>query len=233
LQVGCTGIVSAHDLMAAFYKISQEGDHDYLFKSKVVGADSKSGGYEISIENAQGELEKVSTEWVINAAGLESDMVAQMLGGDYPTLRYSKGCYYKLSSKWRGAFNHLVYPLPDKKHGSLGIHLSFDESQMVKLGPSAHWIQDRTEDYDVEENLLDQFFTEGHRYIPGLEKEDLSPDFAGIRPKIWLNENPMSDFYISHEADKGYPGWVNLIGIESPGLTASIAIGEDVATWII
>ena len=233
LQVGCTGIVSAHDLMAAFYKISQEGDHDYLFKSKVVGADSKSDGYEISIENAQGELEKVSTEWVINAAGLESDMVAQMLGGDYPTLRYSKGCYYKLSSKWRGAFNHLVYPLPDKKHGSLGIHLSFDESQMVKLGPSAHWIQDRTEDYDVEENLLDQFFTEGHRYIPDLEKEDLSPDFAGIRPKIWLNENPMSDFYISHEEGKGFPGWINLIGIESPGLTSAIAIGEDVATWII
>jgi len=231
--VGCTGIVSAHDLMAAFYKISQEGDHDYLFKSKVVGADSKSDGYEISIENAQGELEKVPAEWVINAAGLESDMVAQMLGGDYPTLRYSKGCYYKLSSKWRGAFNHLVYPLPDKKHGSLGIHLSFDESQMVKLGPSAHWIQDRTEDYDVEENLLDQFFTEGHRYIPGLEKEDLSPDFAGIRPKIWMNENPMPDFYISHEEGKGFPGWINLIGIESPGLTSAIAIGEDVASWII
>ena len=80
---------------------------------------------------------------------------------------------------------------------------------------------------------MDQFFTEGHRYIPDLKKEDLSPDFAGIRPKIWLNENPMPDFYISHEADKGYPGWVNLIGIESPGLTASIAIGEDVVTWII
>jgi len=84
----------------------------------------------------------------------------------------------------------------------------------------------------VEELLLNQFHDEGRRYIRGLKKEDLSPDYAGIRPKIWMNENPMPDFYISHEKDKGFPGWVNLIGIESPGLTSAIAIGEDVATWI-
>jgi len=71
-----------------------------------------------------------------------------------------------------------------------------------------------------------------HKNIKGLKKEDLSPDYAGIRPKIWMDDNPMPDFYISHEEDKGYPGWINLIGIESPGLTASIAIGNDVASWI-
>ncbi|MBT3478292.1 MAG: NAD(P)/FAD-dependent oxidoreductase [Candidatus Marinimicrobia bacterium] len=232
LFVGCTGIVSAHELMASLYKKSQDSDHDYLFKSRIVDAEKTNDGYELAIENPQGEVEKVSTQWVINAAGLESDIVAEMLPHDTPSLRYSKGCYYKLSSKWRGAFNHLVYPLPDAAHGSLGIHLSFDETQMPKLGPSAHWMNDRQENYDVEELLLNQFHDEGRRYIRGLKKEDLSPDYAGIRPKIWMNENPMPDFYISHEKDKGFPGWVNLIGIESPGLTSAIAIGEDVATWI-
>ena len=232
LYIGCTGISSTHDLMAAFYKISQENDHDYLFKSQIIDVQKVDSGYELNIENAQGETEKALSQWVINAAGLESDLVANMIDEDSPSLRYSKGCYYKLSSKWRGAFEHLVYPLPDEKHGSLGIHLSFDETQMMRLGPSADWVDGKEENYDVEEYLLDQFFSEGCQYIRGLEKEDLSPDYAGIRPKIWMDENPMPDFYISHEKDKGYPGWINLIGIESPGLTSAIAIGEDIASWI-
>ena len=232
LYIGCTGIISTHDLMAAFYKISQENDHDYLFKSQIIDVRKVDSGYELNIENAQGKIEKVISQWVINAAGLESDLVAQMIDENSPSLRYSKGCYYKLSSKWRGAFKHLIYPLPDEKHGSLGIHLSFDETQMMRLGPSADWVDGKEENYDVEEYLLDQFYSEGCQYIRGLEKEDLSPDYAGIRPKIWIDENPMPDFYISHEQKKGFPGWINLIGIESPGLTSAIAIGEDIASWI-
>jgi len=232
LYIGCTGIISTHDLMAEFYKISQENDHDYLFKSRVIDVRQSNDSYELDINNAQGEIEKVVSQWVINAAGLESDLIAHMVKKDFPRLRYSKGCYYKLASKWRGAFKRLVYPLPDKKHGSLGIHLSFDETQMMRLGPSARWVDGKEENYDVEENLLDQFYSEGCQYIRGLEKEDLSPDYAGIRPKIWIDENPMPDFYISHEQEKGFPGWINLIGIESPGLTSAIAIGEEVASWI-
>ena len=233
LYVSCAGIVSAHGLMTAFYKHSQTNDHDYLFKSRVVGAKQLSEGYELEIENANGEIEQVSCDWVINASGLESDLVAQMLGENFPSLKYSKGCYFKLGSKWRNVFKHLIYPLPDKAHGSLGIHLTLDETQSVKLGPSAHWIDRRKENYDVEPSLIDQFYNEGKLYIKDLQKDDLSPDYAGIRPKIWMNDNPMPDFYISHEEDKGYPGWINLIGIESPGLTASIAIGDDVASWVI
>jgi len=232
LHVGCTGIISTHDLMAKFYKISQENDHDYLFKSQIIDVRQVDSGYELNIENARGEIEKALSQWVINAAGLESDLVANMIDEDSPSLRYSKGCYYKLSSKWRGAFKHLIYPLPDEKHGSLGIHLSFDETQMMKLGPSANWVNGKEENYDVEEDLLDQFYSKGCQYIRGLEKEDLSPDYAGIRPKIWVDNNPMPDFYISHEQEKGFPGWINLIGIESPGLTSAIAIGEDIASWI-
>ena len=232
LHVGCTGIVSTHDLMAKFHKISQENDHDYLFKSRIIDVRQVDSGYELNIENARGEIEKALSQWVINAAGLGSDLVAHMVDKDFPHLRYSKGCYYKLSSKWRGAFKHLVYPLPNEKQGSLGIHLSFDETQMMRLGPNADWVDGKEENYDVEESLLDQFFSEGCQYIRGLEKEDLSPDYAGIRPKIWIDENPMPDFYISHEQEKGFPGWINLIGIESPGLTSAIAIGKDIASWI-
>jgi len=139
LYVGCTGIISTHDLMAAFYKISQENDHDYLFKSQIIDVRKVDSGYELNIENARGETEKALSQWVINAAGLESDLVAQMIDENSPSLRYSIGCYYKLSSKWRGAFKHLVYPLPNEIQGSLGIHLSFDKTQMMRLGPSADW----------------------------------------------------------------------------------------------
>ena len=103
---------------------------------------------------------------------------------------------------------------------------------MMRLGPSANWTDGKEENYDVEEYLLDLFYLEGCQYIRGLGKEDLSPDYAGIRPKILMDGNPMPDFYISHEQKKGFPGWINLIGIESPGLTSAIAIGKDIASWI-
>ena len=91
---------------------------------------------------------------------------------------------------------------------------------------------DKKEDYDIDDNLIDLFYNEGKLYIKDLEKNDLSPDYSGIRPKVWIDGNPMPDFYINHEEDKGYPGLINLIGIESPGLTASLAIGNNVVEMI-
>jgi L-2-hydroxyglutarate oxidase LhgO len=84
----------------------------------------------------------------------------------------------------------------------------------------------------MDESLLNHFFEEASKYIIGLNKEDLSPDFSGIRPKIKNDALSFEDFYIAHESEKGFPGWINLIGIDSPGLTSAIAIGEDVAAWI-
>ena len=230
LFVGCTGIMSAHEFMAVMQRISAEKEHDYLFMSEVVGIDQIRDGYKVDICNPDGDIEHVTAAWVINAGGLHSDMIAQMLGEEesFPKLKYSKGCYFKLSSRWRGQFRHLVYPLPDEKLGSLGIHLSFDQTQTVKLGPSAHWLDDKVENYDVEEALLALFHAGAAQYIKNLSIEDLTPDFAGIRPKIYHENNPLPDFYISHEKEKGFPGWINLIGIESPGLTAALAIGENV-----
>ncbi len=110
-----------------------------------------------------------------------------------------------------------------------GVHQGVDQVGMF----SHHDMVEMNRRYRIEHDLMGYEAEEFIGKRSNMKKEDLSPDFAGIRPKIWLNENPMPDFYISHEADKGYPGWVNLIGIESPGLTSAIAIGEDVASWII
>jgi L-2-hydroxyglutarate oxidase LhgO len=189
--------------------------------------------YTVHLRNPQGETETVTSNWVINSGGLQSDIIAEMMNETvFPTLTYSKGCYFTLSSKWKNAFNHLIYPLPDKSKGSLGIHVSFDKDGRIKLGPSAEWLNEKIEDYIVNPYLINSFFKEGKTYINELELSDLTPDYSGIRPKIGTPENPYSDFYINHEINKGFPGFINLIGIESPGLTASIAIGEDVAKWI-
>ena len=232
LYIGCTGIISVHELMSALCSESQKNDHDYLFKSKVVGLKQLESGYNIDIQNSLGEIEQIECDWIVNAAGLESDFIAELISNDFPKIKFVKGCYFKLSPKWRGAFKKLIYPLPDKEHGTLGIHLTLDESGSVKLGPSAHWIENKKEDYDIDYNLIDLFYNEGKLYIKDLAKNDLSPDYSGIRPKVWIDENPMPDFYINHEEDKGYPGLINLIGIESPGLTASLAIGNNIVEMI-
>jgi len=235
LFVGCTGILSAHDLMASFYNESNQIDHDYLFKTELKECDHSNGRYTLHLLNPQGGMETVTSDWVVNAGGLQSDIIASMLNhnqNDFPKITYSKGCYFSLSSKWRNAFSHLIYPMPDNTQGSLGIHISFDQNMTTKLGPSIEWMETRVEDYTVINNLNMTFFEEAKTYIKGLELSDLTPDFSGIRPKISTPENPYADFYIQNEQDRGYPGWINLIGIESPGLTASIAIGEDVARWI-
>ena len=233
LKVNCTGIISAHDLMTSLYNKSKNFDHDYLFKSKVLGIQKNSDLYKIDIENYYGEIEKLNCKWVINAAGLGSDIIGNLLGLTIPSLKFLKGSYFKLSSKWRGKFEHLVYPLPNKKYGSLGIHLTIDADQMARLGPNADWIEDRIEDYNVKEELHEKFFEEGSKYIQGLKLNDITPDYAGIRPKILVDNNSMPDFYIEHEDKKGFPGLINLIGIESSGLTASLSIGDYIADIII
>ena len=233
LHIGCTGIVDSHGLMNVLYNKSIKSDHDYLFMSSVIDSKKIKKGYSISIVNSLGEKENVTSFWVVNCAGLNSDVIANQLAYENkkPIISFSKGCYFKISSKWKNRFNRLIYPLPDKKNDALGIHLSFDKNGYARLGPSAHWLNTKEEDYNVDDGLTDLFFHAATRYINGLDKNDIYPDFAGIRPKLKMH-NGNSDFYISHEKDNGYPGYINLIGIDSPGLTSSIAIGNDIASLI-
>lgn len=235
LFIQSTGIISAHELMSAFNRISASAGHDTLFMSSVKNVEkTASGTYEITIVEHGSTESSVTANWVVNAAGLHSAAIAELaMGGAAPSLRFSKGEYFRLSSKWRNEFSHLVYPLPDIEHDSLGIHLSFDQSGSAKLGPSAVWMETLQEDYSVNETLINTFFQEAQRYIPELKIDDLSPDYSGIRPKFFPKNQNQSDYYIQHEEDRMLKGWINMIGIDSPGLTAAISIGEDIADWII
>ena len=232
LKVDCTGIFSAHDLMSNLYQESLNYEHDYLFKTEIINIEKKTNGFVTEIKNYFGEIEKVDSTWVINAAGLNSDIIGSFFSINVPKLKFLKGSYFKLSSKWKNKFDRLIYPLPNKEHGSLGIHLTIDADGMARLGPSAEWCFKREENYQVDESLINKFYEEGVKYIPDLKIDDLTPDYSGIRPKIHLQEDSMPDFYIKHEIDNDLFGFINLIGIESPGLTGSLAIGEDIAKVI-
>lgn len=174
--------------------------------------------------------ETIRARYVINAAGLGAERLAAAAGIDTDEAGYRlhpcKGEYFKLRSRWK--ISHLIYPVPTQR--SLGIHLSFDLSGRLRLGPSAEYVEEI--DYAVDESHREHFYQAASRYLPALAPEDVSPDFAGIRPKLQGPGEPMRDFVIAEESGRGLPGWVNLIGIESPGLTSCLAIGQYVAALL-
>jgi len=229
-----TGIIDSHGLMNSFYNESVNINHDYLFKSELIGCSKINRGYEIHLKTPATSTEIVKCDWIINASGLNSDLIAHKIMGNQitPSLVYSKGYYFSLNNKWHNKFSHLIYPIPDKDQHSLGIHISFNKKGHVKLGPDAHFLKNRNENYSMDESLLHIFYKAALQYIPNLNIEDLSPDYSGIRPKINSKGYTFQDFYIQHEIENSFPGLINLIGIDSPGLTSAIAIGEDIASWI-
>ncbi|MDR3685181.1 MAG: FAD-dependent oxidoreductase, partial [Geothrix sp.] len=143
--------------------------------------------------------------------------------GSVPPRHLSKGNYYSLSGA--APFSRLVYPIPAQ--GALGVHLTLDLGGQARFGPDVEWI-DR-ESYDVDPRRADSFYAEVRKYWPGLPEGALQPAYAGIRPKLHGPGETAPDFLIQREADHGLPGLVNLFGIESPGLTACLALAEEAA----
>jgi L-2-hydroxyglutarate oxidase LhgO len=233
LFVKSTGILSIHQFMNTLHKISDNMDHDYLLKTKVIDLNYKNECYELYLNNPQNKIEKIKCNYVVNSAGLNAIKIYNFLTGNQcPFIEMPiKGSYFKLSKKWQHKFEHLVYPIPDKKYGTLGIHITIDEQGYAKLGPNAENVSGKV-NYNVSTKLLDAFFNESRKFIYNIHKKDLSPDFAGIRPKIMKSKKIQSDFYISDESKNGYPGFINLIGVESPGITSSLSIALDVIKWI-
>src|SRR5678816_760505 len=135
---------------------------------------------------------------------------------------YAKGNYYSLAG--RPPFSRLVYPVPEP--GGLGVHVTLDLAGQARFGPDVEWVE-RIE-YDVDPRRADQFYAAIRRYWPGLPDGALAPGYAGIRPKISGPGEPAADFVIQGPQEHGVPGLVNLFGIESPGLTSSLALAEDV-----
>ncbi|MGE5381010.1 MAG: NAD(P)/FAD-dependent oxidoreductase [Methylocystaceae bacterium] len=220
-----TGIIDSESLMRALYTQSLQQGVAVLLATPALGVDRCRSGYEVRTPR-----EVIKTRLVINCAGLSSDIVANYTAPqkDKPLyqLHYCKGEYYFLRP--RLPISHLVYPLPDQH--SLGVHLTLDLEGNLRLGPNAYFVDEI--DYHMDDRYLETFYRQAAAMLPGLKMDDLYPGYAGIRPKLQGPGDSFCDFIIKDEASQGCPGWINLVGIESPGLTASLAIAREVTALI-
>jgi L-2-hydroxyglutarate oxidase LhgO len=230
-----TGILDVHGLFRALRVIAEENGASFAFRHALKGAEPVAGGFELLFDDPSGEEVRVSASRVVNAAGLDADVVAGMPGLDVDAAGYRlswvRGHYFRIRGAKRHLARRLLYPVHPPGGGSfLGIHLTVDLDGELKLGPDVEWLPERRQAYAVRGELLDPFFEAAVRYLPGLEREDLSPDQSGIRPRLQGPGAPFRDFVIAEESARGLPGWVNLVGIESPGLTSCLEIAREVGT---
>ncbi len=225
-----TGVIESHSYMKQLETLAVNNGTEMAYGNTVVGIKKLDSGYEIMLKEPDGSTYSFSSKYVINSAGLESDLVAGMLGisNEELKIQFCKGQYFSINPPKNKLVSRLVYPVPDPHMVALGIHVTVDLGGGVKLGPDALYLDENIYDYKVDHHRKEIFYESVKRFLPFLEKDDLSPEMAGLRPKIQKKGENFKDFYIMEEREKGYPGFINLIGIESPGLTASLAISEMV-----
>jgi L-2-hydroxyglutarate oxidase LhgO len=224
-----TGVISVHDLMDFFFSTIQSNRGVVQHRCKVTDIRRVNGEYELNIDDV-GTQSSVSSEIVINAAGLGSDLIAQMVGIDIDKedlrLNYVKGSYFAVTPSKANLVSRLVYPVP--KNEGLGVHALMDWGGRLKFGPDVEYLEGRLIDYKVAEEKQHAFAESIRLILPQINDEDITPDMSGIRPKLQRKGQPPRDFVIVHEKERGLSGFVNLIGIESPGLTSSTAIARYV-----
>jgi L-2-hydroxyglutarate oxidase LhgO len=219
-----TGIVDSHGLMRALHRDAEMAGAAVVMKSPVLGGRRIAEG--IVVEVGGHEPMTLLAERVFNCAGLGAQGVARTFVGIHPEtlppLHLAKGNYFGLSGA--APFRHLIYPIPSQ--GGLGVHLTLDLGGQARFGPDVEWVTRET--YDVDPRRADGFYAEVRKYWPGLSDGALQPAYAGIRPKLHGPGEAAPDFLIQREEAHGLPGLVNLFGIESPGLTACLALAEEV-----
>ncbi|MFC1808291.1 NAD(P)/FAD-dependent oxidoreductase [Candidatus Omnitrophota bacterium] len=227
-----TGILDTHQFMKQLESHAKGEGVTFAYNCEVIGFKKNSSGYAVAISDIDGERLDIEAKVVINCAGLDSDKIAQMAGIDIDKEGYklypNKGEYFRLSNAKAKLINHLIYPTPTQT--SLGIHTVSDLGGQIRLGPSSFYVDEI--DYDVDPKNSTNFFNGAKKFLPFLEEEDLSVDTAGIRPKLQAPGSPSRDFIIQDEAGKDLPGFINLVGIESPGLTATLSIAKYIATMV-
>lgn len=214
-----TGIIDTHAFMKSLKQKFEDNNGIISFASKVVGIQYINRMYKIRLSN---NFEFIS-EVVINCAGLGSTEISNLLDIRKEVF-LCKGDYFRISPVPK--INHLLYPLPLKENTGLGVHVTIDLGGGVKLGPDASYVNQI--DYKINERKASDFLVEGRKLIPSLTIDCIYPDMSGIRPKLQKYGETEKDFYITEETANGYKGFVNLLGIESPGLTASLAIAKYV-----
>jgi L-2-hydroxyglutarate oxidase LhgO len=225
-----TGILNAHALMDHFREVALGAGAVLQARSELVGLERRSRDYRLTVRGPDG-LESYTSERVVNAAGLDADSVAALAGIDVDAagyrLHWCRGCYFSVGGPKARLLSRLVYPVPT--HVSLGVHALLDLGGRLRFGPDVEYLESRVFDYRVDESKRAAFGEAVRRLVPAIADEDLSPDTSGIRAKLQAARDPVRDFAIAEESARGLPGLINLVGIESPGLTASPAIGEHVA----
>lgn len=225
-----TGIVDSHRLMQYLAYKTESAGGIIAYQSEVINLKHKNGYYELTVRSIDNEQIKLHSPLVINCAGLSADKIAQMVGIDIDTNGYRihpcKGEYFSLIRNYK--LKHLVYPAPTDI--SLGIHTVIDLKGRIRLGPNAFYTQDI--DYTIDVNHKNEFYESAREYLPSLSLADIAPDMAGIRAKIQKPHQAFCDFIIKNEKEAGCNGFINLIGIESPGLTSAIAIAQYVSEII-
>ena len=245
LRSPTTGIVSAHDLMTALQGDLENAGGMVALATQVEsvrffkGHEALSGvliAQSAMKSGANAEQIELEFHHLINATGLYAPLLARRFEGlqseHIPPAHFAKGNYYSLAGK--APFKHLIYPIPEA--AGLGVHLTLDLGGQAKFGPDVQWLEgiDSPDhiDYSVDPRRADGFYAEVRKYWPGLRDGQLTPSYSGVRPKITAPHEAAADFVIQGQATHGVRGLVNLFGIESPGLTSCMAIGEEVAEMI-
>jgi L-2-hydroxyglutarate oxidase LhgO len=223
-----TGIIDGHGYMLALQGDLEAHDGAIAFETPVTAIEKTSRGFRVSFGGKEpGHLD---VDAVVNCAGLSAQKVARTIEG-FPKERIpkqvlAKGNYFAYAG--RPVFTRLIYPTP--VDGGLGVHVTLDLAGRMRFGPDVQWIE--TENYEVDASRADTFYARIRTYWPGLPDGTLVPDYAGVRPKLSGPGEPARDFMIEGPADHGVAGLVNLFGIESPGLTSSLAIAETAVSYL-
>ncbi len=223
-----TGIIDSHAYMLALLGDAESRGAALALETPVVAG--RAGADGIEIETGGAAATKIAANLVVNAAGLGAQALARSIIGmpaeKIPPLYLAKGNYFTLSA--RAPFSRLIYPVPAA--GGLGVHLTLDLAGQARFGPDVEWIE--AIDYAVDPRRADKFYSAIRTYWPDLPDGALQPGYAGIRAKIERPGGSNTDFLVQSEKDHGVAGLINLFGIESPGLTASLAIAEEVALLV-
>jgi len=213
-----TGIIDSHALMLAYLGDAEAHGAMLALRSVFEKALVVKNGFELQVAGS----DPIQTRILINGAGLKAPSIAKLIQGyeekRAPRELYAKGNYFSLNKK--NPFTRLIYPVPEP--GGLGVHLTLDLAGQARFGPDVEWVQAIA--YDVDPRRAERFYAAIRRYWPGLPEGALLPGYAGIRPKTAGPGEPAADFEIQGPAAHGVPGLVHLFGIESPGLTASLAL---------
>ena len=228
-----TGIVNAHALMDCLLQMARESGALLQPRAEVTGLARANGEWRLTVREGD-EEGTLTAERVVNAAGLEADTIAGLAGIDVDAAGYRqhywKGSYFSVRPSKAAIVSRLVYPLPG--HVGLGVHAVVGLEGRLRFGPDADYLPDRTLDYKVDESKRAAFAAAVRRLVPELADEDLDPDMAGIRAKLQAPGQGARDFVIAEESSRHLPGLVNLVGIDSPGLTSALSIAEEVARLI-